>query len=309
MQRGDTLRRRVHLRDLDTFVGVATAGGMRKAAERLHMSQPAVSKAIADLEHLLGVRLFDRSRHGVEPTIYGRALLKHGAALFDGLRQAVGEIEFLADPAGGEVSLGCAETIAAGLAATAIASMTRRLPKVLFNVESGDAPALLVQLLRDRTCELVIARPYGAVDRDLVALPLFHERLSIVVGPRHRFAPRRKIGLAELAEERWLLSRNELMDGSPVSAAFAQAGLELPRRRVVTGSLNLRYSLLATGSCVTVVPHSLLKFGTPRGALKLLPLELPAWTEPTCVLSLKGRAMSPVASLFVKTVTELTQGL
>lgn len=309
MARSDHLRRRLHLRDLDTFMAVAAAGGMRKAAEQLHMSQPAVSKAIADLEALLGVRLLDRSRNGVEPTAYGHALLKHGGTLFDGLRRAVGEIEFLADPAGGELSLGCAETISAGLAAAAIASVSKRQPRVVFNVESGDAPVLLLHFLRERTCELVIARPYGVVESDVEALSLFRERMTVVVGPTHRFASRRKIRLEELIDERWLLSRNELMAGSPVAAAFANAGLALPRKLIVTGSLNLRYALLATGTCVTVVPHSLLKFGTPRGALKLLPLELPAWSQPTCILSLKGRALSPIARIFIDTALELTRGM
>ncbi len=309
MRRGDQLRRRLHLRDLDTFTEVATAGGMRKAAERLHMSQPAVSRAIADLERELGVRLLDRSRQGVEPTLYGRALLKHASALFDGLHQAVGEIDLLADPEGGELSFGCAETISAGLAAAVIDRISRRQPKVVFNVESGDAPVLLLHFLRERTCELVVARPYGPVDADIDDVPLFRERMTVVVGANHHLARRRKIGLDELAAQPWLLSRNELMAGSPIATAFAAQGLPLPRTRIVTGSLNLRYSLLASGRFVTVVPHSLLKFTTPRGTLKLLPLELPAWTQPTSILTLKGRTLGPIARQFIDTALELTSEL
>lgn len=309
MDRSDSLRRRLRLRDLDTFMAAASSGGMRKAAQQLHMSQPAVSKAIADLEDELGVRLLDRSRRGVEPTLYGRALLKHGTALFDGLRQAVVEIDFLADPSGGELSFGCAETISAGLAAAVIARLTQRQSRLVFNVESGDAPVLLLHFLRERTCELVIARPYGAVDADLDCVPLFHERMTVVVGPGHRFASRRKIRLVELADEPWLLSRNELMPGSPVVAAFEREGLELPRKHVVTGSLNLRYALLGTGRFVTIVPHSLLRFGQHRSSLKLLPLELPSWAQPTSILTVKGRTLGPVAEIFIEVARELTRGL
>jgi DNA-binding transcriptional LysR family regulator len=163
------------------------------------------------------------------------------------------------------LSLGCAETISAGLTAAIIARMSQQHPRLVFTVESGDAPVLLFHFLRERQCELVIARPYEDIAADLDAAALFHERLTVVVGPKHRYAARRKITLPELASERWLLSRNELMPGSPVATAFEREGLELPALRVVTGSLNLRYALLATGAFVSVVPHSLLHFGSQRG--------------------------------------------
>src|SRR6187455_2519651 len=81
------IKRRLKLKDLDVFMAVAALGGMGKASKRLNLSQPAISKAIADLEQTLGVRLVDRSRHGVEPTVYGAALMKRGTTVFDELRQ------------------------------------------------------------------------------------------------------------------------------------------------------------------------------------------------------------------------------
>src|SRR5258705_13749400 len=81
--------RRLKPRDLNILLAVADAGSMAKAATRLAISQPAISRAIADMEHTLGVRLLDRSPQGVEPTQYGQALLKRGLAVFDELKQGV----------------------------------------------------------------------------------------------------------------------------------------------------------------------------------------------------------------------------
>ena len=78
----DRIGRRLKLRDVHILLAVVQSGGMAKAAERLAVSQPVVSKTIADLEHTLGVRLLDRSRNGVEVTPYGRALLNRGVAAF-----------------------------------------------------------------------------------------------------------------------------------------------------------------------------------------------------------------------------------
>src|SRR6266852_178234 len=106
MQLSDRIGRRMKLQDLHVLMTVMQAGSMGKAAQRLNISQPAISRSIAELEHAVGVRLLDRHRQGIEPTEYGRALLDCGVAVFDDLRQGVKNIEFLADPAAGEVRIG-----------------------------------------------------------------------------------------------------------------------------------------------------------------------------------------------------------
>src|SRR5215204_4969812 len=94
---------RLKLHELQVLAAVVDCGSMVKAAGRLGMSQPAVSAAIANLEGALGVRLLDRSPRGIEPTIYSKALLKRGRVAFDELRQGLRDVEFLLDPASGEV--------------------------------------------------------------------------------------------------------------------------------------------------------------------------------------------------------------
>src|SRR5712675_125551 len=97
--------RYLKLRNLNVLLTVARCGSMGKAAAQLSVSQPAISKAIADMEYALGVRLLDRSPRGVEPTIFARALLDRGLIAFDELKQAMKQIEFLADPTVGELRI------------------------------------------------------------------------------------------------------------------------------------------------------------------------------------------------------------
>src|SRR5262245_29329671 len=98
MDRSELVGRRVKLRDIQILLAVAQCKSMAKAAKSLAVSQPVVSKVIADLEHALGVRLVDRDRHGAETTIYGDALLKRGVAAFDELRLGIKDIDFLTNP-------------------------------------------------------------------------------------------------------------------------------------------------------------------------------------------------------------------
>src|SRR5712671_426293 len=111
----DQVGRRVKLKQLEVLFAVIECGTMGKAAERLSLSQPVISKAIADLERTVGARLLDRGPHGAEPTQYGRALLKSSVAIFDELRQSIGEIKFLADPTVGELRIACADSMLSGL--------------------------------------------------------------------------------------------------------------------------------------------------------------------------------------------------
>src|SRR5262244_1977252 len=89
MQWSDRIGRRIKLRDLHVLQAVADAGSMTRAAHQLAISVPVVSKAIADLEHTVGVPLLDRSPQGVEPTAYGRALMHRSVIAFEELRQGI----------------------------------------------------------------------------------------------------------------------------------------------------------------------------------------------------------------------------
>lgn len=306
----DRLKRRLKLRDLDTLMAVVHTGGMRKAAETLHLSQAAVSKAIAELEAVLGVRLLDRSSKGVEPTVYGLALLRRGRVIFDELQQGASEINFLAEPGVGELSIGVGESLAASVVPAVIDRMHRQHPRLRFKLESGDPPVLLDHFLRERICELVMLRPWAALtDPDLHVEPLFHERIAVVTDAHSAWARRRKMALHELIDEPWILSHVEIRAGSPVVQAFEAQGLPLPRRLTLSGSLNLRYSLLATGRYLTVMPQTILRLCAGRGAVKALPVELPQWDVQTVVVMLRHRSLSPVAQLFIEQARALAAEL
>src|ERR1700716_1387596 len=106
--------RRLKFRDLQVLFAVVQSGSMAGAASQLGLTQPAVSDIVANLEQMFAVRLFDRNPRGVEPTIYGRALLKRGRAAFDELRQGIKDIDFLSDPKVGELKIGCPASVLGG---------------------------------------------------------------------------------------------------------------------------------------------------------------------------------------------------
>ena len=307
MQWSERIGRRLKPRDLHVFLAVAEARNMAKAAEQLAISRPVVSRTIADLEHLLGVRLLDRTSMGVEPTLYGRALVKRSVAVFDELRQSVQEIEFLADPGAGELRIGFSEIPAAGLVPAAIDRLSRRYPRMIVRTEQGSAGDVVEHLLQ-RKCELAIIRP-PSPHPDLEATPLFCEQMFVVAGSRSKWAGQRRVRLANLAEEPWVQSTGEMEPGSPTREAFRAVGIERPRVVVLSNSVNFRYGLLESGRFLTMFPDSLLRYGPRRTPVRVLPIKLPRWHVATSVVTLSGRTLSPIAQLFIDCLRDLVKPL
>ena len=294
--------RRLRLRDLHVVFAVADCGSMAKAAESLRVTQSPVSQMIAEVEQELGVRLFDRSRRGVEPTIYGRALIKRGNAAFDELRLGIQEIDYLKSEGVGEIRIGCPETLAASVLPTAIDIFSSRWPDVLLEVETfaGDATAAK---LRDRSIDLVLARDGPglkslATSDDFNVTMLFEDRLSVVVGANSRWANLRQINLTDLKDAPWIVLPYGWGE-DVLPKAFASRGLPLPHIVVKTSSIHLRLHLLATGRFVSALPASVLRLHQNRFNLKELRIGLPKTPYAVAIVTLKNRTLSPVVNHFI----------
>lgn len=307
MQMSDRIGSRLKLQDLHVLMTVVQAGSMGKAALILNTTQPNVSRAIGDLEYALGVRLLDRHQRGVEPTECGRALLSCGAAVFDDLRQGVKHIEFLADPTAGEVRIGSTAFLAASFVSALIDRLSRRYPRIAFHLVTGYIEPLHREL-SERKVDLLIVRSPGAnTDERLDFEFLFDDRYVVAAGAKNPWARRRKIQISDLVQERWVLPPPESVIGSIIMETFRASGLGYPRATVVTDSPHMRVSLLETGRFITVFPASALRFLTRRSAVKVLSVELPMARRPNGIVTLKGRALSPVAQLFIDSARELAK--
>jgi DNA-binding transcriptional LysR family regulator len=304
--------RRLRLRDLHVFFTTVQRGSMAKAAQTLGVTQPAVSKVIAELEHTLGIRLLDRGARGVEPTIYGRALLRRGNAAFDELRQSVRDIEFLADPTVGEVRIGCQETIAAAILPSVIHRFSQTYPRVVLHVEQLGSLAAESTALRERTIDVgmfLLVKPHDDTRfaDDLNVEVLFNDQLVVVAGQQSRWARRRKIDLAELVDESWILTETDTLSHLRVAAAFAARGLGVPRTILLTLSTHLRANLAASGHYIATFPNSTLRVYGDRFSLKALPVDFPVHSWPAVLVTLKNRTLSPVVERFIQHVRDFTR--
>ena len=310
----DHIGRRLRLRDLRVFFAVMQSGSLTRAAAHLRVSHPAVSQVIADLEHTLGVKLFDRSSRGVEPTLYARALLARGRAAFDELRQGFRDIEFLADPAAGALTIGYTLSIGDTLLPQIVEQFSEKYPRVVMQANIVPTPSFKFPGLRDRTYDLILTRipapiPDDDALNDLNVEVLFDDPWVIVSCMNSRWARRRKVDLAELFDEPWLMPPPDTLGYKVVAEAFNARGLGMPTATLVTYSMDLRAKLSAGGRFVTVVPKSVLRHGDDRHALKELPVDMPMRPWPVAILTLKNRTLSPVVERFIECAREVAKSM
>jgi DNA-binding transcriptional LysR family regulator len=299
MQWTERIGRRIKLRDLHILLAVVQAGSMSRAADRLAVSHPVVSKTISDLEDALAVRLLDRTPQGSEPTAYGRALLNCGTVVFDELRRGVQEIAFLSDPTVGELRVGSAAPYVEGLVPSVIARLAERYPRIKIQVTDTDA-VTLCGMLRERKLDFVLGRVPGSIfGDDLVSEFLFDDRMHVVAGVKSPWSRRRRIELADLGGEPWLMPESDNIAMALITEGFRSAGLAPPAPQVVSNSITLRVRLIETGRFLGILPNSTLRFGAGRMQVKILPVRLRISAPPAIAISLKDRTPNPIARLFV----------
>ena len=231
MDLSDRAGLRLKLHDLHVLMTVVQAGSMSKAATLLNTTQPAVSRSIAVLERIVGVRLLERNSHGIEPNACRRAL-----PAFDDLRQAVKNIKFLADPTAGEVRIGCTPLLVASFVSGVIDRLSRRHPRMVFHVVTGYVETLHREL-SERNVDLVIVRRFGPIAAEGLDFEFLFDDTSVVaVGVQSPWARRRKAEFAELLKEQWVLPPAGSEIASIAMEAFRANGVDHPRPTVVTDS-------------------------------------------------------------------------
>jgi DNA-binding transcriptional LysR family regulator len=236
-------------------------------------------------------------------------LLDGGTAMFDELRLAVKNIEYLTDPAAGEIRIASNPVLATSFLSAVIDRMSRRHPRVAFHVLVKQADALRGEL-SDRNVDLLVARRLGNLDDERLNFePLFEEAYVIAAGAQNPLVRQRNIELAELVNECWVLPPQDHVLGLVATKIFRASGLRYPAATVIAASPDMRVSLLAKGRFLSIFNDAVVKFPTGRPEIKILPVKLPVPPVSIGIITLRNRTLSPVARLFIQHAREVAKPL
>jgi DNA-binding transcriptional LysR family regulator len=304
----ERLPRRLKMGELRVFVAVLEHRSFRKAATALHVTQPAVTKAIAGMEGLLEIKLFDRRADGVEPTVHGLAFAPHATAIFNELRSAAQALDIVARGAAGTLRIGTVPMPGVGFLPIAIKNLVAAHPDIFVSVvEARELD--LADRLRKREIELVIFRSalFNSGD-DLHVETLFDERLCVLAAKDHPLAARKRVAWPELLDHCWVLPPADSFFFHHVRRSLDQLGLDLPRHVVESISIGFQHSMVLYGSMLSFGLRSQFKFSPHANLLVQLPVDLPAVTGSVCAATLNARQESPLARRLIEEIRSLVLG-
>ena len=261
----------MELRQLRHFVAVVETGNLSRAARRVSISQPALTRSIKNLEVMLGVELLERKPRGVTATEAGVALFHHAQVVLNACNRLTREVRQLERGVTGTVHVGIAPMFASYVVDDVAVQLAVEQAGLALVVTEGFFEDLMRELIDGRIDLIFCNFPMVAIAADLKLEPLLTVVASIVAGQRHRLARKREVAKADLVDQRWVVV-DQPHGRDMLEQYFAADGLPAPREVFRTNSLNLIRSLVASGQFLSTLPEHLVAAELAAGSLRRLPV-------------------------------------
>jgi DNA-binding transcriptional LysR family regulator len=284
-------------RHLRLLVTIDTYRNLTQVADVTHVTVPAVSKSLSELERGLGLTLFLRTAQGLMPTPYGECLVRHARAMLATLHQARDELKALNAGTEGKVHIGMLPASASILLPHALSLLKQRSPGTNVMVSEGTTASLLPDLWQGRL-DLVVGRlPPPDTLGSFEEKELIEEPVTLTTGRHHPLAQRDAVDWADLCGYPWILPPPGSILRDPLERVLEAHGVPLTNNYIETLSTNVARAHLQVSDFIAVMP------GTPAGddgqPLHTLPLSLPRLLRPAGVLWNRTRELTPSARLML----------
>jgi LysR family transcriptional regulator, pca operon transcriptional activator len=300
----DIFGHRVRLRHIHCFVAVAQERNLGRAAEKLRLTQPAISKTLAELEQLAGVRLFQRGRQGAQLTRDGEAFLAHAVTVLEALDAAVGSVGAGKAPQAEAIHIGALPSVAPDLLPRAIADFRRIHPHAGITIQTS-TNAMLLAMLKSGELDLVLGR---MSDPQLLAglsfELLYMEPLLMAVRPGHPLAASHAPSLTEVTGCPLIVSTRGTVPRHNAESYLQSRGLRLPAGCIETLSVPVARLLAQRSNAVWITPAGAVREDLESGMLAQLKVDM-AGTEEMVGLVTRKEARNAAADLFAQMLREL----
>lgn len=299
------VRSHLKTRHLVLLVELGRHGSIMHAADAANLTQPAASKLLGELEHALGVQLFERLPRGVTPTWFGQVMIRRAGAALAEMDAAHQEVMELLSGLRGRVDVGSVLTPSASLIPEAVNLLKSRQPRVLVSI-SVDTSKLLVQRLRGGELDVVIGRILDtAAASELNFEPITDEPHGIIVRAGHPLLQRDDLSLPDLVRQGWILPPTGSILRDRLTALFLSNGLEPPAETVETLALPVVANLLIGSDMLVALPCELVQPYLQSGLLAVLPFELGLRMDLYGIITRRGHQLSPGAAAMLETLREV----
>lgn len=296
------LKARLKTRQLLLLIALDDQRNIHRAADELHMTQPAASKQLKDLEEMLDVRLFERLPRGMEPTIYGETMIRHARMALTSLALAHDDIVALKAGLAGQVEVGVIMAPAMALLPRAIARIKEQAPLLRIGVQL-ESSNVLIDKLKHGTLDFMIGRILDKEESTgLIYEELSDESVCVVVRPGHALLERRDLALGDIVARPWILPSPGSILRHRFDMMFLRAGLQAPVNVVDTTALLLVTALLQQTDALHVMPQEVARYYASLNVMQILPIELPCKMDAFGIIRQQDHLLAPGAELLLKAV-------
>ena len=277
---------------------IAHHGSIRDASAVLHLTQPATSRTLAELERILGVRLFDRGPRGMTLTTDGALLMTHMHIVTSEVNSLMRHAEEIVDGGGGEVRVGTLLAGAADVLPSAVFEVTRRFPRIRIVISEATPERLHTDLMSGRV-DLVVGRVTPLASMPGVEIePLYDDVVHVVCAPSHVRSGHRG-GLSELRDDSWILPARDTSLRQQIEAAFIRECGQTPEDVIeCVAAVPLR-ALVLRGQHLAVVPSGVFAEELKRGLLVSLPTNVEGTSVPVGIMTRSGAELPSSAHALV----------
>lgn len=296
----------MELRQLRHFVAVVETGNLTRAAERIAISQPALTRSIRNLEERMRVELLERNPRGVTPTGAGVQLYKHAKVVLNECQRITTEMSDYRRGTGGTVRIGIAAMFARYVIDQVALAVAESHPRLAMNIRVGLFEDLVGEL-EDGRLDLVFSNlPPVSVPAGLSVEVLGYVSSAIVANSRHPLARRRSVPREALVDARWVII-DQPHASDFLDAFFAAANLPAPPSVVRTTSLTLTQALIASGQFLSVLPVHLVEAQIAAGSVARVAVENGAVERPAALIHRADVPLAGAAAHVMETVRSVAR--
>ncbi len=299
------MERGIRLRQLTYFVEAARNGSILKAAERLHVTQPALTSSLHDLEQKLGAKLLERHRSGVSLTEYGKLFIHHAENVLAEMNTGVARLESFMKAELGHVSVGAPPIHVHQWLAAAITQFKRRHPQVVVTVRPASNDIVL-PLLKLGELDFVIGAPGSSAQMSgLTHDVLFRDRICLVARSGHPLASETKLTPKSLTEWPWFVPYPYAEFRDEMQAIFRSGGVSAPNN-LVEANWNIAGDYLEQSDAVSILPYALVAEELGRGSLIELDAGLSLPVHPISIIRRDHGEMTATAQELIRDIRRVT---
>jgi DNA-binding transcriptional LysR family regulator len=287
---------------LQMMVALDDLRHLGRVAQSLHVSQPAVSLALGELEKGLGFKLFDRTPKGVVPNAYGESLIQHARLILGNLTQMRHELHALQSGASGKVHVGALPAMTPSLLPEALILLKQQTPLTSVIVQEGAMDSLLPELRRG-TLDLVVGRLVNRRGQDDLAEEMLYEGKNVmVVAKGHPLIHKHGLIWSDLADYPWVLPPIGSLSREPLENALQQNGGSLPSDHLETLSIHVITGYVQHSQAIGLLSEVVAQHYINAGVLAQLPLSLPDPQRPIGMTWNRHNPLTPALKSFMDCV-------